>query len=262
MEQYYYSPATGQTYSAYQAQALFGVNVVTADISVLNQRGLYPVLTTYPTFDTSLYDATHTWSIVPVSGGEAAERTWVGVPKSLTDAKGNGTVKVKLHADETIFRWSTTSGYTTGMLTAVAAQPEISRAPRYSTELSTLLTYTNVLNGQLDYIDAATTVDEINAVVNPPDITGSVTINATGNDLDESFVTAITGVPADDLSLYFPSTDTTVAYNSGTSSFPATPGVFSGDFLGKVMYLGIFNLAEFDASAPPVTVPIDWKYYD
>lgn len=262
MEKYYYSSTTGQTYSGYQLLALFGLNVDTADLSVINSRALFPVEDTSPDFDTSLYDALHTWSIVAVSGGFAAERVWTAVPKSLLEAKDNGTVKAKLHADETIFRWSTTSGYTTGMLTAVAAQPEIARAPRYSTELSTLLTYTTVLNGQLDYIDAATTVDEIDAVVNPPDITGSVTVNATGNDLDESFVTSISGVSADDLSLYFPSTDTTVAYNSGTSSFPATPGVFSGDFLGKVMYLGIFNLAEFDASAPPVTVPIDWKYYD
>ena len=147
------------------------------------------------------------------------------------------------------------------MLTPVAAQLAVNRPARFAAQLDILQAYSEVLNRQLDYIDAATTVDEINDVVNPPAITGEITVNATGNDLDDSFVVSITGVSADNLSLYFPSTDTTVAYDSGTSKFPATVGVFSGgDYTGIVRYLGVYNLAEFDASAPPVTVTIDWNY--
>lgn len=261
MDLYYYNAQNGQTYSGSQILGLSGINVETADLEILNFNGLYPVQASTPDFDTGLYNSSFTWSIVAIDGGEGAERVYTASPKPLATAQASGISSVKVHAQRVIDNWSATTGYTIGMLTPVAAQLAVNRPARFAAELDTLQKYSDVLNRQIDYIDAATTVDEVNAVVNPPNITGEVTVNATGNDLDDSFVVSLTGVSADDLSLYFPSTDTTVAYDSGNSKFPATVGVFTGgDYTGFVRYLGVYNLAEFDASAPPVSVSIDWRY--
>jgi len=53
MEQYYYSSATGQTYSASQMLSMFGYDVNVVDVTILNLNGFYPVIDTVPDFDSA-----------------------------------------------------------------------------------------------------------------------------------------------------------------------------------------------------------------
>lgn len=258
----YYNPGTGNTYSSAALKGLTGLDDEVVGVEAINFSGFYPVQETTPTIDATLYNLVQTWSIVALTpNGEGAERTWTGIPKTVGEARTAGASSVKEHSRNVVSSIEESTGFTLGMLSGVAAQAEVDRPVRYSEVLSDLATRADVLDGQLTYIENATSVDDINAVVNPPAVTGSVDLNRTGNDLDDSLVTAITGVSANDLSLYFNSTGASVAYDSGNSKFPATVGVFSGnDYTGSIKYLGIFNLATFDLAISPATVAINWEY--
>jgi len=258
----YYSPGADKTYSSNQLLALFGIDDSKAGIEAINFSGLYPVQESTPDVDRNLYNLVVSWVIVALTpSGEGAKKVWTGTPKALATAQAAGSTSVKQHSQQVISGLETSTGYSMGMMSGVASLSPAERPARFETLLTDVANHAEVLDAQLTYIENATTVDEVNAAVNPPSVSGSVDLARTGNDLDDSFVTAITGVSADDLSLYFPSTGTTVAYDNATSKFPATVGVFSGgDYTGVIKYLGIFRLATFDLSTSPATVAISWQY--
>jgi len=251
MNQYYYSPATGKTYSGYQLQALFGINVETSPVSVINSRGFYPVQASTPDFDTGLYDSTYTWSIVPITGGEGAERVYTPVAKPLATAQENGKDSVKAKANALVDLGACACGYTNDLLTAIASLPEVDRPARFQAELLAMAKVGLKLDLEIVAINAATTVDEVNDIVNPP--TGTINLSRTGEDLNAATFSAFSSMTLTEAGteLFVPGTSTTISW-SGTD-FPATVAAFNvGDYAIQLRQVANgLVIKEFEVTTTP-----------
>jgi hypothetical protein len=265
MEQYYYSSATGQTYSAYQMQALFGINVETTDISILNLNGFYPVIETQPDFDIQLYSRTVSYTIV----GTDALMVWTAAPLPLPTAIVNGSQEeiAKANAEEaTIVAESLLS---TDLLTAVSGQEPIDRPARFQDVLDAMGAVSDNLNANLTAIEAATSVDEIDSIIHRP--TGIIVTGrggASSEDMQPSYFTDLTNLPPGigepELEIYIPGTDTVIPYDAGL------PAPFRFDSAGECYNVGDYRttirvaatgqvLSTVTPAAGPA-VPIAWTY--
>lgn len=251
MDQYYYSPATGKTYSGYQMLSLFGINVETSPVSVINSRGFYPVQDSTPDFDTGLYDSTYTWAIVPITGGEGAERVYTPVAKPLATAQENGKDSVKAKANALVDLGACACGYTNDLLTAIASLPEVDRPARFQAELLAMAKVGLKLDLEIIAINAATTVDEVNDIVNPP--TGTINLSRTGEDLNAATFSAFSSMTLTEAGteLFVPGTSTTISW-SGTD-FPATPAAFNvGDYAIQLRQVANgLVIKEFEVTTTP-----------
>ena len=236
---YFYSTATDESYSSYQMQALFGIDTATTDITILNLTGYYPVVDSSPSFDLNLYTATSVWTLVPISGGEGATLVWTAVPRPLPVAKLNGRAQASQSSDASVNTVVTSNFLTSDVMASVASQALVDRPASLQVVLDETVVLTDALGVTLDAISAATTVDEINNIVNPP--TGIIKIGRGDGiggpeDLNLSYLVELNSVSLtpSQTSLFIPGTSTTVAYDSGLPSpymFNATFGAFNpGDY--------------------------------
>jgi len=215
--------------------ALFGINVETTDITILNYQGFYPVTTSPNPYDTYLYITTPTYNIV----GTQAIQEWVATPLPLSEAKSGGSWQLLVQGNQNIESASASFGFSTDLLTAVSSQDSLLRPARYQQALDEMTAISDQLNDQLDLIDAATTVDEINNIVNPP--TG---ILFTGRgisgllDLNPSYYTEFNSVSMTEAEteLYIPGTSTTLSYGQFVPGQFDSPGnCFNpGDYLVQI----------------------------
>ena len=219
MDQYYYFATTQETYSAYQMQTLFGIDVSTMSVPLLNWNNFYPVQPSSPDFDVKLYDPSSSWSIIPIApAGEGAIRVYTPVPKPLPDAKANASAEAKSAANSQIEDLCATCGFSNEVLTAVASQDPASRAARYQEELDEMTAITDKLDSDLTAIDTATSVDEINNIVNKP--TGIIfTGRGSGlgpEDLNPSYYVEFNSVSLtpEQTELYVPGTATVIPYTT------------------------------------------------
>ena len=212
MDQYYYLSADGQVYSSYQMQVLFGINVETTAISILNLNSFYPVQTTEPDFDLGLYTATSVWTLVPISGGEGAVQVWTAVPRPLPVAKLNGRAQASQASDTSVSNVIISNYLTSDVMASVASQALVDRPAFFQGILDETVVLTDALAVTLDAISAATTVDQINNIINPP--TGEISISRTGNDFNaSSYITFYsTSLVEDDTELFMPATSTVIPY--------------------------------------------------
>jgi hypothetical protein len=249
METYYYSSATGETYSGAQMLGLFGINVDTTDLSILNYRGFYPVQPTAPEFDTKLYNPTGAWVIVPITGGQGAERVYTPVAKPLPEAKANAAVEEKDKANAAESQIVLESGLSNEVLTGVASQDPLARPADFQAVLDTMAVVSDQLDANLTAIDAATSVDEINAIVHQPYGTLNTGRGGPGQagplDLNLSYFSAINDLPGftqADLELYVPGTNTVIPYNASLPDpykFDSAGNCFnSGDYRLVIRYAG------------------------
>ena len=236
MEQYYYSTVTGKTYSSDQVLGLFGIDVSTTDIAYVNRAGFYPVRPTAPSFDTKLYNSTFTWTLVPVTGGQGAERIYTANAKPLSEAKGNASTEVKNQSNAQAESLVSSSGVHIDIWTGAASQDPLDRPPVYNALLGEMASIGDSLAAKLTAIDTATTVDEINDIVNPP----SGIIN-TGRgsglgpeDLNPSYFVEFNSMTLtpDQIELYVPGTDTVIPYD------PFLPEPYQFDSFGNCFNLG------------------------
>lgn len=254
MEQYYYSVATGQTYSSYQMQTLFGINVETTDITILNLRGFYPVISSDPDFDVFLYEPLVSYVI----SGVNALMTWAPVARPLPTAKANGSQEAKQKANGNEATIVIESGISNEILTAVSSQDSLSRPARFQDILDAMGVVSDQLDADLTLIDSATTVDEINNIVNPPYGT-LFTGRGSGlgpEDLNVSYYTAFNSVSMTEAEteLYVPGTATTIAYGSGgPGSFDSFGNCFNpGDYLMQIRETATGRvIAEFEVPLNP-----------
>lgn len=240
-EQYYYSSADGQTYSAYQMQALFGINVDAVDITILNYEGFYPVQPSSPDFDTRLYTPSSAWSIIPLTpSGEGAIRVYTPVAKPLPEAKTNASIELKQAADQAVSD-ITISNYVTGeVLASVASQDPVDRPAPLQVILDETVSVTDALGADLIAVDSATSVDQINNIVNKP--TGILfTGRGSGlgpEDLNVSYYNAFNSISMteSETEIYIPGTATVIAYGSGgPGQFDSAGNCFNpGDYLMQI----------------------------
>ena len=254
MESYYYSSATGQTYSAYQMQGLFGINVETTDISILNLNGFYPVIETQPDFDIQLYSRTASYTIV----GPDALMVWTPTPLPLPTAITNGSQEeiARANSEEAII--VAESLLSTDLLTAVSGQELIDRPARFQDVLDVMSAVSDNLDANLAAIEAATTVDEINNIVNPP---GGILFTGRGaglgpEDLNVSYYNAFNSVSMTEAEteLYVPGTATVIPYGSGgPNAFDSMGNAFNpGDYLLQIREAATSRvIAEFECPLNP-----------
>ena len=214
---------------------LFGINVETTDISILNLNGFYPVQASTPDFDLKLYNASSTWVIVPIApSGQGAQLDFTPVAKPLPEAKENGAIELKQFADGATAQVLIENYLTSDVVSAVASQDAVDRPAPLQVVLDEMVAVTDALGADLIAVDSATSVDEINNIVNPP---GGVLFTGRGaglgpQDLNVSYYTAFNSVSMaeSETELYVPSTDTVIPYGSGG------PGQF--DSMGNCFNLG------------------------
>ena len=199
---------------------LFGINVETTDISILNLNGFYPVQPSVPGFDLKLYNASSTWVIIPITpSGQGAQLDFTPVAKPLPEAKENGAIELKQSADGTTSEVLILNYLTSDVMSAVASQDLIDRPAPLQVVLDEMVAVTDALGADLVAVDAATSVDEINNIVNPPN---GILFTGRGaglgpEDLNVSYYTAFNSVSMTEAEteLYVSSTATTIAYGSG-----------------------------------------------
>ena len=255
----FYSSATLQIYTADQLAGLFGIDVQTISIEVLNYQSFYPVVETTPTANPQLYTATPVYTV----NGEVADQTWTIAPRPLPTAKANGTAEVQATANQEISLIIYYSGYSAETLAAAGAALEVDRPATYQTVIAEQQVVSDNLAVQVEAIAAATTVDEISNIVNPP--TGTLfTGRGAGAgplDLNVSYYNAFNSVSMTEAEteLYVPGTATVIAYGSGG------PGQF--DSFGNCFTLGNYLLqiretatgsviAEFECPLAPAGVDV------
>jgi hypothetical protein len=259
MESYFYSSVTGKTYSSDQMLSLFGINVETTDISILNSNGFYPVQPSTPNFDLKLYNASSTWVIVPITpSGEGAQLDFTPVAKPLPEAKENASVELKQRGDEATAQILTVNYLTSDVMSAVASQDAVDRPAPLQDVLTEMVAVTDALGADLIAVDAATTVDEINDVVNPP--TGIIFTGRGGGlgpeDLNVSYYTEFNSVSMleSDTELYVPGTATVIPYGVPVpGKFDSLGNCFSpGDYILQIRQASTSRvIAEFEVPLNP-----------
>ena len=214
METLFYLPASGKTYGASELYANTGFSPST-DPGTLAANGIYTVNQTTPPADIQLYTSLPTYVI----DGNYANQQWVATPRPLPTAKENGSAEIKATTNTQETTVVAQSGFSTDLLTAVSSQDDLDRPSRYQEVLDVMSALSDSLDANLTAIETATTVDEINNIVNPP--TGIIfTGRGAGlgpEDLNVSYYTEFNSVSMTEAEteLYVPSTDTTIAYGSG-----------------------------------------------
>ena len=123
-------------------------------------------------------------------------------------------------------------GINNDVVTAVASQDPLARPARFQAVLDDMTAITDNLNSNLTAVESATTVDEINNIVNPPTgilHTGRGNFVLNQDLLQASYFVEFNSVSLTeaDTELYSPATSTVVAYNSGTNQFPLTASFFA-----------------------------------
>lgn len=269
MEQYYYYAANGQTYSGYQLQALFGIDVNTYDLSVINLRGFYPVQPSSPDFDTTLYDASVTWSLVAIPGGQGAVRVYTAVPKPLPDAKAAGSSEAKQAANQAINVAVCDCGFSLDIITAAASQDPMSRPLRYQEELDAMTAISNQLDSDLTAIDNATSVDEIDSILKHPSGTFVSGRGGAGPlDMQPSYFTVLDNLPPGigepELEIFIPGTNTVIPYNAGLPApykFDSMGNCYTGtDYRTVIRVAATGQVLSTVVPALGPAVPIEWTY--
>ena len=255
---FYYS-GNGKTYSSSQMLAVFGINTQVAAVSTLNTLGFYPVNETTPDFDNYLYTAAPSYTIV----GSYADQSWVYTPRPLDQAKANGEWEAKTSAASAVSLVECECGYSNDIITAAAGQDPLARPARYQAVLDEMAVVTDQLDSNLTAIDSATTVDEINDIVNPPN---GVIFTGRGSglgpeDLNVSYYTQYNSLslPESDTELYVTGTATVIPYGSGgPGKFDSAGNCFNpGDYNIQIRNSKTgFVIAEFEVPLAPAGVDV------
>ena len=238
-------------------QVLFGIDTATTDITILNLLGYYPVVDSSPSFDLNLYTATSVWTLVPISGGEGATLVWTAVPKPLPVAKNNGRAQASQASDTSVSNVVINNYLTADVLASVASQDLVDRPAFFQSILDETVVLTDALAVTLDAISAATTVDEINNIVNPP--TGTLFTGRGAGEaplaLNVSYYTVFNSVSMTeaDTELYVPGTSTVIPYGSSPSGFASIGDCFTlGNYLLQIRETATGSvIAEFECPLAP-----------
>jgi hypothetical protein len=253
----FYIPSSGQVLLASQLQQNTGFSPDT-DPSVLSANGIYTVIPANNPYDPYLYTD---FSTVYTLSGDYAQEEWVSSPLPLSNAKLGGSYESKTTTNSEEVALVSSSGLSNEVLTAVSSQDPIDRPARFQTVLDAMAAVSDQLDSNLTAIDAATTVDEINNIVNKP--TGILfTGRGSGlgpEDLNVSYYTAFNSVSLtpNGTELYVPGTATVIPYlidiETGNGYFDSMGNCFAvGDYLLQIRETATsMVIAEFEVPLNP-----------
>jgi hypothetical protein len=254
----FYNINNGQVYNSTELLGAFGININTISIGVLNFQGFYPVVEAPITADTGLYGATASYAVF----GQIANQSWTYNPLPLPTAKANGTLQVQATAAQEISDIVLLSGYSAETLAAAGAALEVNRPATYQTVIAEQQVVTDQLALDVAAIAAATTVDEINNIVNLP--TGIINIgrgSVDPLDLNISFYTEFNSVSLTEAEteLYVPGTSTVINYGEFVpEAFDSAGNCFNlGDYLIQIREVATSRvIAEFECPLAPANVDV------
>ena len=262
---FFYSNATLQIYTSDQLAGLFGINIQTISIEVLNYQSFYPVVETTPTANPQLYTATPVYTV----NGEVADQTWTIAPRPLPTAKANGTAEVQATANQEISLIVYYSGYSAETLAAAGAALEVDRPAPYQTVIAEQQVVTDNLAVQVEAIAAATSVDEIDSIIEQP---SGIFVSGRGGDgpldMNPSYFSALNNLPPGigeaQLEIYIPGTDTVIPYDAGLPSpyfFDSVGNCYTGtDFRTTFRIAATGQVLGTVTPAFGANVPIPWTY--
>ena len=232
-----------------------GIDPNTATPAELAADGFYCyVATTPPTFDSKLYSLDSTWVIT----GTDASQDYTVVDLPLAEAKTNCVSYEQGLATTETAAIAAASGYTGDVLTATAALPEVSRPTEIQDVFDAQSAVVTELMTTITAINACTTTDELNNIVNPP--TGVLFTGRGGGigpqDLNVSYYTEFnsTSMTEAETELYVPGTDTVIAYGSGgPNQFDSMGDCFVlGNYLLQIREVATgMVIAEFECPLAP-----------
>ena len=175
---------------------------------------------------------------------------------SLDGAKAEASTQVKLQNAEAV--GMAASNFSAPLLAAQSTIPEGERLEDVVAVFTGINALANTLQTQLNAIQAATSISDLNDIVNPPAISGTIIIDRDNLALDNSFFTTLNNATAADMSLYFPGTDSTVLPDPENGIFNSLGAdVFAaGNFECVLQYLGS-AIAAFDITT---TVPTAYNF--
>lgn len=244
-------PVTGFIYTVGNLASQTGLSPSAAP-TYLALNGIYTLVPSPDPYDPALYTSTATYTIV----GTTAEQGWVGTPLPLPTAKVNGSAEAKENADAEVAAIVTASGFSNEVLTAASSQ--VTPPTVYQDVLDEMIVVTDQLATDLADIAAATTVDEINDIVNPP---SGLLFTGRGSglgpqDLNVSYYNEFNSVSLTeaDTELYVPGTATVIAYGSGgPGQFDSAGNCFNpGDYLLQIRETATSRvIAEFECPLNP-----------
>jgi len=225
----FYLPSSGALYTDLTLLVNTGFPP-TAAPSALAANGIYTVTPSPDPYDPGLYTTEPSFVIA----GNFALESWVATPLPLPTAKANGTEEVQIAANLEVANIVTASGYSAEVLAAAGAALEVDRPAVYQTVIAEQQVVSDNLAVQVEAIDAATTVDEINNIVNPP--TGIITTSRTGNDFnDSSYISFVsTSLTEADTELFIPGTSTVIEYVLPIQFNGTSEAFNTGDYLVQI----------------------------
>jgi len=252
--QYYYQPAD-RALSATEIRRRTGINPKTYGASGLAALRIYPITKVENPYDTGLYSVALTHTI----NGANADETWTPTARPLTDAKVAGKRKVKkafgTHCSAIFDDDINSSG-----LIAIASVASAARCGDCSDPFVQAGIATGILQDTMDLINLATTVDEINDIVNPKItcVTGTLSLSRSSSSAKKAvWKVAPTGAKAKEITIVYP--NETVSYNAETSEYPAVSDAWSNSPYTFEVKFGSHVIGSFKASTSSTDFVIDWK---
>ena len=241
--------------SATAIKKRIGINPPTYGADGLAKLRIFPITKVENPYDTGLYSVALTHTI----NGANADETWTPTPMPLADAKVNGKKKVKkafgTHCSSIFDNDINSSG-----LIAIASVASTDRCGDCADPFVQAGIATSILRDTLDLINLATTVDEINDIVNPKItcVTGTLSLSrSSGSAKKAVWKVAPTGAKAKEITIVYP--NETVSYNAETSEYPAVSDAWSDSPYTFDVKFGSYVIGSFKASTSSTDFVIDWK---
>lgn len=253
----YYSSITNETYTNDQIPGVYGIDPTTASTPELNALGLYLVVETPNTIDPKLYYSEVYYTVV----GTEAIQGWNAVPKPLDEAKSSATQYETEKSNGVANSLVSSSTISLDIWTGMASLPEPQRPPLVNSLLSDMADIGNALVDTLTAIDSATSVDEINNIVNPA--TGVIHTGRGGGlgpeDMNPSYYVLFESMTMNrsDTEIYIPGTGIVIPYDPGSLpppyEFDSMGDCFNvGDYLMQIRVSSTGQvLAEFECPLNP-----------
>ena len=221
----FYNKNTGRQESAFEVRRSTGLDPETVGPAALETVGIFPISYDQQPYNTLLYDISVSWD---TSTGYGV-KSWTATGKTVADVVKSAKKLRQKTVSKRVKLLRRASKLESGLLDISDGIDDTVRPARFDNWVDRINQAITQLDSELTTIEGATTIDQINNIVSAADggirlaLDSANPLNLLAGDFGKFYSVNYT---KSDLELYFPSTNTTLAYNSG---FPATSSVVTSD---------------------------------
>lgn len=205
----------GKQQSAFEVKRYTGLDFRTVGPEALSAAGIFPIVKVNQPFNERLFKITMSWD---TSTGYAV-RNFTATAKPLAEAINEAKFQLTDTASRRVINLrSLATSFGPGILRAADGIDDSIRPARFDKWIDRISSVVSTLDTQLVSIDNASTVDQLNDIVSPAHgtivlgVDESNPLNFLASDFKLFYSKNYT---KSDMELYFPGTNTTVAYSSG-----------------------------------------------